>query len=47
MIPLVIFVSPGMHFEVPFDDKFGIRSTIGGEAQLLSQNTFILNNCII
>lgn len=22
MIPLVIYVSSGMHFEVPFDDKF-------------------------
>lgn len=46
MIPQVIYVSSGMHYEVLFDDKFRIRSTIGGEAQLMSQKTFILNNCM-
>lgn len=46
MIPQVIYVSSAMHYEVLFDDTFRIRSTIGREAQLQSQNTFILNSCI-
>lgn len=37
MILQVIYVSSGMHYAVLFGDKFRIRSTIGGEAHLLSQ----------
>lgn len=37
MILQVIYVSSGMHYEALFYDKFRIRSTVGGDAQLLSQ----------
>lgn len=46
MIPQVVYVSSGMHYEVLFDDKFRTGSTIGGEAKLLSQITFVLNKCV-